>query len=612
MSDTNKETGDISNNVCPDSTVKNDEVKTESTQQPSKKRRRPSNDVDDKGNIIDLIDYDYEPTEEEETELTKLGYPKRKAAIKAAETIRKLSEDLESSQPKRRRIAPELIVPLVPTVPIHTETEVASSKTTEEDGDDIFEEDTDDEEYEETEYEDTQDEEEGHQRIIIEIPFPMGGKGKGHENEEKIDLKGEPEDVKKFVELLTAPVSENTLHKQVDEFKRLPENQKKEIIDGLELNKSSQSSQNPLSMMFKILNMGLPSSTKAMLINKYNAVKALDPGTSEYYKQLTWINKVCSIPFGIYKDLPVTLDEGEEKCGIFIEKARKCLDDAIYGQEEAKLQILQFITNIITNPDARGMSLLLIGPPGIGKTSLIKNGIAKALEWPFQFISLGGDSDSSTYTGHQLVYEGSHCGKIVDSVVAAKSLSMVMMFDELDKISKTAKGEEVQNMLIHLTDPVQNGDFEDKYIAGIPIDLGRAMFVFSGNDISQIDRVLLDRMTVIQLEGYDLEHKIQIAEKHLIPDSLNEVRLTDKVTISKDVLTHIIKTYAKEESGVRQLKRCLDAVAQKVNMLRMYNNPVLPYYIKDFAIPYSLKKEHVELFLKKKQPKDERPFGMYI
>jgi ATP-dependent Lon protease len=358
--------------------------------------------------------------------------------------------------------------------------------------------------------------------------------------------------------------------------------------------------------------MGLPASTKAMLINKYNAVKALDPGTSEYYKQLTWINKVCSIPFGIYKELPVTLDAGEEKCGTFIEKARKCLDDAIYGQEEAKLQILQFITNKITNPTARGMSLLLIGPPGIGKTSLIKNGISKALEWPFQFISLGGDSDSSTYTGHQLVYEGSHCGKIVDSVVSAKSLSMVMMFDELDKISKTPKGEEVQNMLIHLTDPVQNGDFEDKYIAGIPINLGRAMFVFSGNDITQIDRVLLDRMIVIQLEGYDLEHKIQIAEKHLIPDALNEVRLTDKVTISKEVLTHIIKTYAKDEAGVRELKRCLDAIAQKVNMLRIYNNPILPYHIKDFTIPYNLKKDHVELFLKKKQPKDERPLGMYI
>ena len=105
---------------------------------------------------------------------------------------------------------------------------------------------------------------------------------------------------------------------------------------------------------------------------------------------------------------------------------------------------------------------MLAGPPGIGKTSLIKNGIAKALEWPFQFISLGGDSDASTYVGHQLVYEGSHCGKIVNSLVSAKSMSMILMFDELDKVSATPKGEEVQHLLVHLTDPVQNGDFEDK------------------------------------------------------------------------------------------------------------------------------------------------------
>jgi ATP-dependent Lon protease len=254
---------------------------------------------------------------------------------------------------------------------------------------------------------------------------------------------------------------------------------------------------------------------------------------------------------------------------------------------------------------------LLVGPPGIGKTSLIKNGIAKALDWPFQFISLGGDSDATTYTGHQLVYEGSHSGKIVNSLCAAKSMSMILMFDELDKISGTPKGEEVQNMLIYLTDPVQNGDFEDKYLSGVPIDLQKVMFVFSGNDINKIDRVLLDRMVVIKLEGYSSKEKLAIAEQYIVPAALKEVNLVEKVSISTEVLQHVIQNYADQETGVRELKRCVEGVVQKINMLRMFNSKDLPFHIKDFSLPFVMKKEHVDLFLKKKAVGDESFRSLY-
>jgi ATP-dependent Lon protease len=292
--------------------------------------------------------------------------------------------------------------------------------------------------------------------------------------------------------------------------------------------------------------------------------------------------------------------------------AKKCLDDAVYGQDESKLQVMQFISTKIANPDHRGLSLLLIGPPGIGKTSLIKNGIAKALGWPFQFISLGGDSDASTYTGHQLVYESSHCGKIVNSLIASKSMSTVLMFDEVDKISQTPKGEEVMNLLIHLTDPVQNGDFEDKYLAGVPIDLSKVMFVFSANDINKIDKVLLDRMMVIDLKGYDLKQKTAIAEQYILPTALKEVNLAERISISKDILTTVIEDYANEEKGVRELKRSIEQITQKINMLRMYNSPELPFHIKDFSLPFIVKKEHIKLFLKKKDKDDKPPMGMYI
>jgi len=318
-----------------------------------------------------------------------------------------------------------------------------------------------------------------------------------------------------------------------------------------------------------------------------------------------------SIPFGIYKDIPVRLEDGPDRCGDFMRQAKKYLDESVYGQDESKLQVMQFISSKIANPNGRGLCLLLIGPPGVGKTTIIKNGIAKALGWPFQFISLGGDSDASTYTGHQLVYESSHCGKIVNSLIASKSMSTVLMFDEVDKISQTPKGEEIMNLLIHLTDPVQNSEFEDKYLSGVPIDLSKVMFVFSANDINKIDRVLLDRMLVIDLKGYDLKQKTVIAEQYLLPTALKEVNLMEKVAISKEILTKVIEEHAKEEMGVRELKRCIEQITQKINMLRMYNSPDLPFHIKDFSLPFIVKKEHVPLFIKKKE-KEEVPHGMYL
>jgi hypothetical protein len=492
----------------------------------------------------------------------------------------------------------------------------------EEDEDEDYEED-DDEDYEEddSEYDDDEDyyddddEMEGGKSKPPGLIFSFGS---SIDESDKLipkrhNMKKESDEVKKFVKLITQPSDENTIDCQIDQFKALPVDQKKKLLDTLEIQKSNPAAANPQqSLMFKILTMSLPVETQSMVLNKYNSLQLLDPASSEYFKMRNWLEKLTSLPLGLYRDIPVKVSDGQETCGAFMEKARRHLDEAIYGQDEAKLQVLQFIGTKISNPTGRGLSLLLAGPPGIGKTSLIKNGIAKALNWPFQFISLGGDSDASTYTGHQLVYESSHCGKIVNSLAAAKSMSMVLMFDEADKISTTPKGEEVQHLLIHLTDPVQNGDFEDKYLSGIPIDLSRVMFVFSANDLGRIDKVLLDRFTVIQLQGYSQKEKLTIAEKYLLPDALKQVDLVEKIGITKDALQYVIDEYAKEESGVRELKRCIDQIVQKLNMLRMFNTDQLPFHIKNFSLPFMVKKEHIDLFLKKKKSTlDESALRMY-
>ena len=608
----NKNKSDLSDNESPKTSPAPKRRAHKATSAMPKRKTRPEDDdsdVDSRGNIRGLIDYDYgsdsgygTTTEEEIEEWRRqlAGSPETKKKPAAASSkkmkmaprprynlrsrprLTSSKKKVESSEEETSAFEPE-----------EEEEEEEESVTTEEDDDD-----------------DDDDESESEENSVIRIIVGGGDEQSDALIPKRHNMKKEPESVKKFVKLITAPSEDNTIDTQIDQFKSLDETHQQQILRTLEARPATADVKN--SLMFKILQMRLQPDVQSYVLAKYKTLQGMDPSAGEYFKIRNWLEKVTAMPFGISKEMPVRLEDGQEGCGQFMERARKYLDEAVYGQQEAKIQVLQFIATKIANPESRGLSLLLVGPAGVGKTSLIKGGIAKALDWPFQFISLGGETDASTYTGHQLVYEGSHAGKIVNSLIQAKSMSMVMMFDEVDKISTTPKGEEIQNMLIHLTDPVQNADFEDKYLANIPIDLSKAMFVFSANDESKIDRILLDRMVVVRLKGYDKKEKLQIAEQYVLPGALKEVNLTEKVKIGREVIEHIIEHHAGDGSGVRELKRCIEQMAQKLNMLRMYNHKDLPFHIPDFSLPFIVKKEHADLFLKKTQAEEHKPpYGMY-
>ena len=319
-----------------------------------------------------------------------------------------------------------------------------------------------------------------------------------------------------------------------------------------------------------LLDADIPSQYKAIAYRKISSLRSMEPGGGDYYKMKNWVDTFMQIPFGKYKNLPITIADGVEKCHEFMDNAKQILDQAVYGLNDAKLQIMQMVGQWIVNPSAIGTAIAIKGPMGTGKTTLVKEGISKILGRDFVFIALGGATDSSFLEGHSYTYEGSTWGKIVDLLIKCKSMNPVIYFDELDKISDTPKGEEIAGILTHLTDTAQNNQFHDRYFSEIEFDLSRCLFIFSYNDESKVNKILLDRMYRIQTQGYNQEQKTTISNKYLLPKICDQVKFqTADIIIADETLHYIITNYTDKEDGVRTLKRCLEIIYTKLNLYRL-------------------------------------------
>ena len=231
-----------------------------------------------------------------------------------------------------------------------------------------------------------------------------------------------------------------------------------------------------------LLESDIPVEFKSVAMKKINILQYMDPGSGEYYKIKQWVDTFMRIPFGITNNLPVSITDGRDSCSDFMENAKRTLDECVFGLNDAKMQIMQFVGQWIANPNCVGSAIAIKGPPGTGKTTLIKEGISKILNRPFAFLALGGATDSSFLEGHSYTYEGSTWGKVVDILLQSKTMNPVIYFDELDKISDTPKGEEITGILTHLTDTTQNSQFHDKYFSNVDFDLSKVLFIFSYND----------------------------------------------------------------------------------------------------------------------------------
>ena len=319
-----------------------------------------------------------------------------------------------------------------------------------------------------------------------------------------------------------------------------------------------------------LLESDIPVHLKTIALNKLASLRHMDPGNGEYYKVKNWVDTFMQIPFNTYKSLPISIDNGIEQCHDYMSKSKEILDAAVYGMNDSKLQIMQMVGQWISNPKAIGNAIAIKGPMGTGKTTLVKEGISKILNRDFAFIALGGATDSSFLEGHSYTYEGSTWGKIVDILVKSKSMNPVIYFDELDKISDTPKGEEIVGILTHLTDTSQNSQFHDKYFSEIDFDLSKCLFIFSYNDESKVNPILLDRMYKIQTAGYEKKDKRTISKDYLIPTIIKQVNFKETdIIIPDETIDYIVETYTHEEKGVRNLKRCLEIIYTKLNLYRL-------------------------------------------
>lgn len=391
------------------------------------------------------------------------------------------------------------------------------------------------------------------------------------------------------------------------------DNQKKIIKELKEINKITRI-EKPYRMT--LLESDIPTLFKSAAMKKVNSLKYMEPGSGEFYKIKNWVDTFMRIPFNNFQNLPISIEDGVEKCHDFMENAQKILDDAVYGLNDAKMQIMQMLGQLLTNPKAIGTAIAIHGPPGTGKTSLVKEGISKILNRPFAFIALGGATDSSFLEGHSYTYEGSTWGKIVQILIDSKCMNPVIYFDELDKISDTPRGEEIAGILTHLTDTSQNSQYHDKYFAEINFDLSKCLFIFSYNDETKVNPILKDRMYRIQTKGYNQKQKTQIANNYLLPKIREQVRFnTDEIIIPDEIVHYLVDTHCNKEDGVRNLKRCLEIIHTKLNLYRLMK-PGTNLFEEDMSIevnfPLTITKEIVDKLIKVNKENVSALYNMYV
>lgn len=342
------------------------------------------------------------------------------------------------------------------------------------------------------------------------------------------------------------------------QYCRYTKDQHKEMKEQIEIMESYDPN---TDLQYKILQLETSIENKQTIYSRYKELCEMARNDDEYGKLRHWITWAISIPHDSIKTLPFSLNQLTQ----FLQGISRTLDKELYGMKHVKEQILLFVSAKIQNPHMKKCSLGLIGSPGVGKTHISRL-LAQVLHFPFEQISLGGISNPDYLKGHEYVYIGAQPGEIVKCLKRMKYKNGILFLDEFDKISDN---KDICSALLHITDPIQNFEFRDKFLSEITIDLSYLWFIYSMNNYPS-DSALSDRIYTIEVFGYQLKDKICIVMDYLFPKSLKNINTPeDAIVVSDKIAEYLITEYTdwKNDEGVRSLEKIVNDIVSKIDFL---------------------------------------------